>query len=1004
MVPATMTMDGRLDHMNATTGTPLGENPACAVADTQAAILNALPAHIALLDARGVILEVNEAWRQFAATNDLGSTHFAVGENYLEVCHHARGGGAQSAQTAADGIRRVLHGETDTFTIEYDCHSPDEERWFRLVVTPLRAGGVTGAVLMHTNITEQVQAKAEKEKLFRTLGERVKELRLLHEVSHILQFEDLPVKTLLHEIATLLPSAWQHPEVTAACITFGDTTVATPRFEATPWELSERFATSDGLEGMVRVVYLEDRTSDGEEGLFLEEETTLIRSLAEMLASYFERHQAETKIRHLNRLYAVSSALNAAIVRIQRMEELYECACQIAVEKGGFLMAWVGLVESGGAVLEPVARWSLAAGCCQDEPVSVPDESPGAALAAQAYREGGVACRNDLSQDLRSCPHWEKAVRNGCASAAAFALTSEGRSIGAFVVCAGQPGFFDTEELRLINGLAENLSFAGEARVREEQRRRAELALRASEANMVAAQAIAHFGSWEMMLDDLSDLNANPLHWSDEMFRIAGFEPGSVEVTHEFFFSLVPPEEHALIRQAVATALSERSHYATIHRFIRPDGEQRIIQESARLFCGEETGRLLKLVGTARDITDQRRAEEALHRSNERYEKQHAALTALTRGFALPSTDLDAALREITQTVARTLEVERVSVWRFNADHSSLVCHELFERSDDRHSSGLELQGERYPAYFHAMKENEIISADDAVQDARTREFSVDYLRQLGITSMLDAPIQVRGTLDGVLCSEHVGAPRVWTHDEQTFAISIANLISLLLAQTEQKQAEEKIIQALREKDVLLKEIHHRVKNNLQVISSLLALQSDSLDDPVAQSLLTESQNRVRAMSMIHEKLYQSPTLSRVQFGEYITTLAGFLFRSYTQTSGRVELKLDAEEIHLNIDTAVPCGLILNELISNSLKYAFRDGRRGELRVGLRSAGDGYRLTVADNGVGLPEDFDVRQANSLGLQLVDALSRQIKADLKVDGRGGASFCLDFKELHYAERE
>lgn len=210
--------------------------------------------------------------------------------------------------------------------------------------------------------------------------------------------------------------------------------------------------------------------------------------------------------------------------------------------------------------------------------------------------------------------------------------------------------------------------------------------------------------------------------------------------------------------------------------------------------------------------------------------------------------------------------------------------------------------------------------------------------------------------------------------------------------------AERVLSESLQEKEVLLKEIHHRVKNNLQIIASLLALQSDATADAGTRELLQKSIHRVRSMSLIHERLYQSETLGRIDFGEYAEALAGFLVRSYGVGSV-VALVVDMKPTELDIEMAVPCGLILNELVSNALKHAFTDGRAGELRVTIRPEPEGgFSMTVADSGPGLPAGFAIEQATSLGLQLVVSLTKQIKGRLTIRNHGGASFCITFKEL------
>jgi len=236
----------------------------------------------------------------------------------------------------------------------------------------------------------------------------------------------------------------------------------------------------------------------------------------------------------------------------------------------------------------------------------------------------------------------------------------------------------------------------------------------------------------------------------------------------------------------------------------------------------------------------------------------------------------------------------------------------------------------------------------------------------------------------------------------------VIGAIVLLHDMTREKEADEKIKAQLREKEVLLKEIHHRVKNNLQIISSLLSLQSMYIKDKQALGMFKESQNRVKSMALIHEKLYQSKDIARIDFAEYIRNLVGNLIRSYNASPAMVRLNIDADNVSLGIDTAIPCGLIINELVTNSLKYAFPDGRKGEIRVGLRSGIDGdpgkYRLVVADNGVGLPESIEVGKTGTLGMQLVSTLIEQLNGTVVVGREGGTEFVITFSEIRAREQQ
>ena len=215
----------------------------------------------------------------------------------------------------------------------------------------------------------------------------------------------------------------------------------------------------------------------------------------------------------------------------------------------------------------------------------------------------------------------------------------------------------------------------------------------------------------------------------------------------------------------------------------------------------------------------------------------------------------------------------------------------------------------------------------------------------------------------------------------------------------ERRRAEQRIQASLEEKEILLREIHHRVKNNLQTISSLISLQSKYTTDERFLDVSRESQNRIRSMLLVHEKLYRSDDLSKVDFLEYLRSLANSLFRSYSPDA--VALQVEGERVFLGVDTAIPCALLVNELLSNSLKHAFPGGMRGMISIALHSGDDGkLELTVGDDGVGLPAGMDFRLCESLGTQLVHTLAHQLKADFEPRPGPGTNFKITFAELRY----
>ncbi|MBN1979487.1 MAG: PAS domain S-box protein [Anaerolineae bacterium] len=215
---------------------------------------------------------------------------------------------------------------------------------------------------------------------------------------------------------------------------------------------------------------------------------------------------------------------------------------------------------------------------------------------------------------------------------------------------------------------------------------------------------------------------------------------------------------------------------------------------------------------------------------------------------------------------------------------------------------------------------------------------------------------------------------------------------------TNRKQAEERLRAMLFEREALLMEVHHRVKNNLQIISSLLKFQSGYVTDERALRMFDQSQGMIRSIALVHEKLYRSLDLARIDSAEYIRDLVVQMFRLYHIPPTDVALEMDVDGVMLDLDTAIPCGLIINELVSNALKHAFSGGREGKVRVSLQSQGDQLALTVSDDGVGLPDDLDYRGARSMGLQLVNTLVEQLDATLGVDStERGTVFCITFAQ-------
>lgn len=226
-------------------------------------------------------------------------------------------------------------------------------------------------------------------------------------------------------------------------------------------------------------------------------------------------------------------------------------------------------------------------------------------------------------------------------------------------------------------------------------------------------------------------------------------------------------------------------------------------------------------------------------------------------------------------------------------------------------------------------------------------------------------------------------------------------LKSLQKENIERKKAEVAISKSLHEKEVLLKEIHHRVKNNLQIVSSLFFFQSKKIVDPKMLEMFRDGQNRVKSMALIHEKLYQSGDLANIDFKEYIKKLANFLLQSYGVDQNKIKFKNNVQQVQLGVDVAVPCGLIINELISNSLKHGLKDAEQGEIRIDMGyDEANNLILKVSDNGKGIPKEFNLETSESLGLKLVHNLTTQLNGNIEFFNNNGTKVRLVFPDPGY----
>ncbi len=330
-----------------------------------------------------------------------------------------------------------------------------------------------------------------------------------------------------------------------------------------------------------------------------------------------------------------------------------------------------------------------------------------------------------------------------------------------------------------------------------------------------------------------------------------------------------------------------------------------------------------------------------------------------------------------------------------NSADAELMEHELSE-------AGIVFFAKRVETKDAFMKELENSTPDIILTDYKLPSFYGSSALTIAKMICPDVPvIFVTGALGEEMAVEILkkgATDYILKHRLSHLAPAIQRALREVKERAKRKRAEEQLKESLKEKEILLREIHHRVKNNMQIISSLLMLQEELSKDEKVNEMLKDSQNRIMSMALIHEKLYRSENLSKINLKEYIDDLVDGLFQSYGTGEDKVTLNINVENVLFGIDSAIPCGLIINELISNSLKHAFPEGKNGEIKIFFRSTDENMiELLVGDNGVGIPKDLDFSKTESLGLHLVTMLvENQLHGEITLNRDKGTEFQIKFK--------
>ncbi|OUL36219.1 hypothetical protein BV372_08410 [Nostoc sp. T09] len=508
------------------------------------------------------------------------------------------------------------------------------------------------------------------------------------------------------------------------------------------------------------------------------------------------------------------------------------------------------------------------------------------------------------------------------------------------------------------------------------ERKRTEEELRESEQRWQLALRGNNDGIWDW------NVKNNEVFFSARWKEMLGYQEQEISNHFDEMIKRVHPNDLDRVKKAVKDHFAKRTpFYTKEYRVLCKDGAYKWILDRGQALWDED-GKVVRMVGSHTDITERKQAEEnlsqLLDQLESKVEERTVELKRINASLQAEITErqrIEEALRESEQRFRAAFDQAAVGIAHVGIDGRWLLVNQRLCDIVGYTSQELQLRTFKDITYPDDMKASLKYVDQILAGDIPTFSLEKRYLRKDSSIVWINVTVS--------LVHEPSGIPK--------YFIAVIEDIS------DRKQSEEQIQASLREKEVLLKEIYHRVKNNFQVISSLLSLQSEYIKDKQDMEIFQQSQMRIASMALVHEKMYQSRDLSRINFGEYVQDLVATLLTTYEVSEDAIALNIDIEEhILLGLDTAIPCGLIIHELVSNSLKYAFPLGRNGEIGIAIRKILENrILLTIRDNGIGLPANFNFTDTASLGWQLVDALASQLIGDINIHSDIGVEFQISF---------
>ncbi len=369
-------------------------------------------------------------------------------------------------------------------------------------------------------------------------------------------------------------------------------------------------------------------------------------------------------------------------------------------------------------------------------------------------------------------------------------------------------------------------------------------------------------------------------------------------------------------------------------------------------------------------------------------------INSVSKIHSLKRDDIDAIVIEISKRLTAAFRIEKISAWLFNTNRDAIISMCEYDLPTDTFTKENIIYQKDCPRYFKAISEIEILLVPNVFIHNDTSELVDVYFNKHNIISLMDIPLRIDGKLIGVMCFEKTGTiERVFTEKEQVFAFSCALIFSSTLEARQRRTTQAILDKELKEKEILIKEINHRVKNNIAVVSSLINLQKYKAKDEYHRLLFDEIKTKVDAISSIHEMIYQTNSSATLEFQDYILQLLNELNLFYKSKSKSVAIIKNLDKIIVDIDKAIPLALIINEVITNSFKHAFEGVSNPKIEVTIKQSENRTLLSISDNGKGF--DYHNVSKDSLGIDIINGLVSQLDGEMKYISEKGTIFMLTF---------